>query len=143
MGQILEIVGYKVRVQMGTIQMQLSLKDIEPLNSTEAALHAKTPQAKAKKFSGVMMDRPATPAPKIDLRGVRLDEAMAQLESYLDQAVRSGGLAEVTIVHGLGTGAIREGARRLLKELPYIKEFRDGGAGMGGTGATIVEFDRD
>ncbi len=143
MGQVLEIVGNKAKVQMGSIQMQLSVKDIEPLNSTEAALHAKTPQAKLKKSSGILLDRPATPAPKIDLRGQRLDEAMSDLETYVDQAFRSGGLAEITVIHGLGTGAIREGVRKLLKGLPYIKEFRDGGAGHGGTGATIVEFERD
>jgi DNA mismatch repair protein MutS2 len=85
----------------------------------------------------------SVPDSRLDLRGVRFDEAMSELERYLDQAYQSGGLAEVTIVHGLGTGALREGTRKLLGELPYIKDFRDGGIGMGGSGATLVEFDRD
>jgi DNA mismatch repair protein MutS2 len=77
----------------------------------------------------------------IDLRGIRFEDAMQQLESYLDRAFRAG-RSMVTVVHGLGTGAIREGARKLLGELPYVKEFRDGGAGGGGAGATIVEFEK-
>ena len=82
---------------------------------------------------------PAAPPPKLDIRGMRLDEAMSNLEHYLDQAYRSGALAEVVIVHGLGTGALREGTRTLLREIPYIKEYRDGGPGQGGTGATLID----
>jgi DNA mismatch repair protein MutS2 len=51
-------------------------------------------------------------------------------------------MVEVTVVHGLGTGAIREGTRKLISKLPYIKTFRDSGLGQGGAGATLVEFDR-
>jgi DNA mismatch repair protein MutS2 len=68
---------------------------------------------------------------------------MSQLEGYLDQAYRSGSYVEVTVVHGLGTGALREGTHKILGKLPYVKTFRDGGAGHGGSGATVVEFDRD
>ncbi|MBC7693026.1 MAG: Smr/MutS family protein [Methylotenera sp.] len=139
LGEILEISGNKVRVQMGSMQMSLSVSDIE-------ALPAGDQKAQARHSRGTRVidqDRPATPEAKIDLRGIRFEEAMSALSHYLDQAYRSGGMAEVTIVHGLGSGAIREGARGILKELPYIKDFRDGGAGMGGSGATIVEFDRD
>jgi DNA mismatch repair protein MutS2 len=133
-GKVLEIVGNKVRVAMGTLQMTLSPSEVEPISAPE-------PAKPKKQVSLASLDKPPTPPSQIDLRGVRLEEAMSDLEKYLDQAYRSGGLQSVTIVHGLGTGAIREGARKLLKELPYVKEFRDGGPGQGGTGATIVEFD--
>jgi DNA mismatch repair protein MutS2 len=111
--------------------MTLSPTEIE---KTEA----KNDSSKKKKVS-----TPDTPTPeaRLDLRGVRFEEAMMELERYLDQAFRSRGLREVTIVHGLGTGAIREGTRKLLKKLPYVKEYRDGGVGGGGSGATVVEFD--
>lgn len=140
LAQVLGVDGSKVRVQMGALQMNLTLEDVEKANEQESkALSAKSPKGGAKRSS--MFDRPAPPAERIDLRGIRYDEAMAQLEAYLDLAYRSGARAMVTVVHGLGTGAIREGARTLLKGLPYIKEFRDGGAGGGGAGATIVEFE--
>ena len=137
-GTILEIAGNKVKVAMGAIQVSISISDIEPLTATEAAAIA--PRKKTA-FTGTRisgLDVP-TPAPQIDLRGKRFDEAMAELEHYLDQAFRSGGLAEVTVVHGLGTGVLREGARKLIGKLPYIKSVRDAGS----AGATAVEFDRD
>jgi DNA mismatch repair protein MutS2 len=80
---------------------------------------------------------------EVEVRGTRFEDAMGELERYLDLAFRSGTLLEATIVHGLGTGALREGTRKLLGRLPYVKSFRDGGIGHGGSGATIVEFDRD
>ena len=130
-GTVLAVSGNKVKVAMGTMQMQMNLGDIEPLAPKDAQEVAIQKQRRAARVTD--MDRPSAPAPRIDLRGIRFEEAMSQLEAYLDQAFRSGSLREVTIVHGLGTGAIREGARKLLGELPYIKEFRDGGVGMGGS----------
>jgi DNA mismatch repair protein MutS2 len=125
---------------MGTIQMVMAITDIEPLAPSELAALPKSSPPGSRKAPSVHIA--AVPPSQLDLRGVRFDEAMHELEHYLDQAYRSGGLAEVTIVHGLGTGALREGTRKLLSELPYVKDFRDGGAGLGGTGATIVEFDQ-
>ena len=49
----------------------------------------------------------------------------------------------IGVVHGLGTGVLREGTRQVLKSLPYVKNYQDGGVGHGGAGATVVEFDRD
>ena len=74
---------------------------------------------------------------QLDLRGQRLDEAMSAVTQYLDRAFRSG-KAEVTIVHGLGTGALREGVRKLLKTTDYVAQTQDAGS----TGATLVRFSR-
>lgn len=136
-GQVTAILGDKVKVAMGAMQMTLALDEVEPLATGSAA-----PSTARSARTVRDLDRPAAPPPQIDLRGVRRDEALARLEQYLDQAFRSGAYVEVTVVHGLGTGAIREGARRLLSELPYVKSFQDGGTGRGGAGATVVEFDR-
>jgi DNA mismatch repair protein MutS2 len=145
-GTILEMSGNKVKVAMGSLQMSISRTDIEPLLPSEIAAvknaQAKN-QPKRSKFNIAGLHDVPVPPEQIDLRGKRLDDAMSELAQYLDQAYRSGGRVQVTIVHGLGTGAIREGARALLSKLPYIKDYRDAGAGHGGTGATLVEFDRD
>ncbi len=129
---VLEIHGNKAKVAMGNLQMSVFLNELEP-----------APQEKTRKSNVKMLDqnRPAAPEPEIDLRGLRLDEALTKLEHYLDQAYRCGILAQVTIVHGLGSGAIRENTRKLLGTLPYIKSYKDGGPGAGGAGATVVEFD--
>lgn len=131
-GTVLEVDGNRIKVAMGTMQMWLTFEDIEVILAARGAPSAS---------KMVDQDRPAAPASQIDLRGVRYDVAMSQLVQYLDQAFRSGAYAEITIVHGLGTGAIREGARKLLGDLPYVKSFHDGGAGRGGAGATVVTFD--
>lgn len=131
-GTVLSLTGNKVKVAMGTLQMTLSMDEIELIPGAHKA------KPKAHVSTGGAAETPAS----IDLRGVRLDEAMSQLETYLDAAYRSG-LVEVTVIHGLGTGAIREGARRLISKLPYVRACRDGGAGQGGAGATLVEFERE
>jgi len=140
LGQILEIAGQKVKVQMGALQINLSIDDIDKTSEAEARI-AQAQKPKSAPQHVRVHDRPAAPESRLDLRGSRYEEAMSKLESYLDVAYRSGALAEVTIVHGLGTGALREGTVSLLKSLPYVKVFRDGGVGLGGAGATIVEFE--
>jgi DNA mismatch repair protein MutS2 len=141
-GSVVELQsGGKVKVAMGTLQMSLPAQDVEPMAPSEIAQLPKShPLAPKKAAAGFA---PSAPDSRLDLRGSRYDEAMSELAAYLDLAYRSGALAEVTIVHGLGTGALREGTRKLLSSLPYVKSFQDGGAGRGGTGATVVEFDRD
>lgn len=74
-----------------------------------------------------------------DVRGMALDEAMAEVDQYLDEAVLAG-LHEVTIVHGKGTGILREGIQRYLKTHGHVKSFRRGLYGEGEDGVTIVQL---
>jgi DNA mismatch repair protein MutS2 len=136
-GKILEIKGNKVKVEMGKIQMSLALGDVDALTASEAAV-AKATQPRPQSSKSYQMSTVAAPESQLDLRGMRLDDAMSELDRYLDQAFRSNAYVEVTIVHGLGTGALREGTRQRLAKLPYVKTFRD----SGNAGATLVEFDR-
>lgn len=151
-GKIVEMKGNATRVMLGQPQpsgglstgltVNLSISDVELLSRTE--VESLTPKISKgpKKSGGIQFQAPESAVDEtIDLRGIRYEEAMMRLEAYLDQALRSG-RARITIIHGLGTGAIREGARAILSKLPYVKEYRDGGAGGGGAGATIVEFER-
>ena len=74
-----------------------------------------------------------------DVRGMALDEALAEVENYLDQAVLAG-LHEVTIVHGKGTGILREGIQRDLKSHKHVQSFRRGVYGEGEDGVTVVQL---
>jgi DNA mismatch repair protein MutS2 len=143
MGQILAIDGNKFKIKMGSMQVTLGVSDLEKASMAEKKLIEESKARMNRGSSGGIHDanRPSAPGNKIDLRGERFEVAMQKLEAYIDQAFRSGAYAEITIVHGLGTGAIREGARKLLDSLPYVKSVRDGGAGGGGAGASIVEFE--
>ena len=81
---------------------------------------------------------PVAPVPAtLDLRGARVEEALDLLERYLDRASLAG-VGRVTIVHGLGTGALRDVVRARLAEHPLVREWRPGERGEGGDGATIV-----
>lgn len=137
-GTLLEIRGDQVRVAMGKIQMTVALSEVEPLAGAGGAPVTPKRPTRAAIRTGDSDERPET---ELDLRGKRLEEAMSELESFVDYAYRSGAIG-VTVIHGLGTGALREGTRKLLTRLPYVSNFQDGGAGRGGSGATIVEFER-
>lgn len=76
---------------------------------------------------------------KIDLRGLRSEEAIPKLETFLDKAYSSG-IHEVSIIHGKGTGKLRKAITDYLLHSPYIKSFRLGEWNEGGTGITVVEF---
>jgi len=74
---------------------------------------------------------------KLDLRGTRYEEAMLMLDQYFDQVMLAN-YDVVTIIHGHGTGAIRNGVQKYLKGKPFVAEFRFGGEAEGGMGATVV-----
>lgn len=73
----------------------------------------------------------------LDLRGLRYEDAYQKLEKYIDDAIY-GSLHVVSIIHGFGTGVIREMVQNFLRNSPYVESFRYGGAGEGGQGVTVV-----
>ena len=85
------------------------------------------------------LDRARSVASSLDLRGARVDEALDALDRYLDDAALAG-LDKVLIIHGMGTGAVRDAVRSAAASHPLVKSIRPGQRGEGGDGATIVEF---
>ena len=77
---------------------------------------------------------------RLDIRGMRADEALQVLTLYLDDALLVG-VGSVSILHGTGTGALRELVRRYVQTLKGVKSFHDEHVQLGGAGITIVEFD--
>ncbi|EPS46955.1 recombination and DNA strand exchange inhibitor protein [Clostridium botulinum CFSAN002369] len=75
----------------------------------------------------------------VDLRGMDAEEAIYTVDKYLDEAYL-GGLGEVTIVHGKGTGVLRKTIMDMLKGHSHVKKYRLGEYGEGGTGVTVVEL---
>ena len=139
-GRILEINEKKVKVSVGSASVSLSLSDIELLSAEQQAVMEPS-EGTADVRVQIEKDAVLDVLPSaLDLRGIRYEDAMSNFERYLDRAYRSG-LTEVRIIHGVGTGALKEGVRNILNGLPYVKGFRDGGSGQGGAGVTVVEFD--
>jgi DNA mismatch repair protein MutS2 len=87
--------------------------------------------------SRLQMDRARTVASSLDLRGAKVQEALEVLDRYLDDASLAG-LDTATIIHGLGTGALRDAVRDHASGHPLVKSWRAGGRGEGGDGATVV-----
>ncbi|MFI5043089.1 MAG: Smr/MutS family protein, partial [Acidimicrobiales bacterium] len=89
--------------------------------------------------SALRLDRARSVASSLDLRGAHVEEALEVLASYLDDAGLAG-LDRVTVIHGLGTGALRDAVRAMAGGHPLVRSLRAGERGEGGDGATIVEL---
>jgi len=76
---------------------------------------------------------------EIDLRGMMLEEAIMETDMFLDRALMSG-LNMITVIHGKGTGALRNGIQTMLRRHPHVKAFRLGKYGEGENGVTVVEL---
>ena len=104
---------------------------------SELQLSAK-PVEKPKKQTRMSGYNPTSHASlSLDLRGKRYDEVKRLMDDYLDQAIL-GNLEQVTIIHGFGTGAVRNAVQEYLKNSPIVKKYRYGGEGEGLNGVTIV-----
>ncbi len=77
---------------------------------------------------------------EVRLRQLTVDEALLKLDKYLDDAFMAG-LYQVRVIHGKGTGTLRQAIRHKLGKHPLVKSFRPGAYGEGGTGVTVVELD--
>ncbi|MGV3275550.1 endonuclease MutS2 [Staphylococcus sp. 11261D007BR] len=128
-GEVLELLDdEEAVVQMGIIKMKLPLKDLEKKEKT-----------KTKPSKMVTRSNRSPIKMELDLRGYRYDEAMVELDQYLDQAVLSN-YEEVYIIHGKGTGALQKGVQQHLKRHKNIAEFRMGTPGEGGFGVTVAKI---
>ena len=123
-------------VQMGILRSQVHISDLsiieEPLTATERQ-RQRTSTGKMK------MGKTMSVSAEINLLGKTVDEAIAELDKYLDDAYLAK-LSPVRIVHGKGTGALRAGVHNYLKRQKHVKSYRLGAFGEGDAGVTIVEY---
>ena len=122
-------------VQMGILRSQVNLKDIEVLEEEPIT----PPEYKKTQSGKIKMSKSASIHPDINLIGKTVDEALMDLDKYLDDAYLAH-LPQVTVIHGRGTGALKNAIHSHLKKLKYVKSYRVGGFGEGDHGVTIVEF---
>ena len=122
-------------VQMGILRSQVNIRDLEKLDDTviTGGNFSKTGSGKIK------MSKSASVSTEINLLGKTVDEAIMELDKYLDDAYIAH-LPSVRIVHGKGTGALRKGVHNYLRRQKHVKSYRLGEFGEGDAGVTIVEF---
>ncbi len=122
-------------VQMGILRSQINIKDLERLDEPVITGPNLTKTSSGK----IKMSKTSTISPEINLIGKTSDEALSELDKYLDDAYLSH-LSQVRVVHGKGTGTLRQAVHTHLKRQKYIKSFHLGAFGEGDAGVTIVEF---
>ncbi len=122
-------------VQMGIIRSKVHISDLELVDEAEIT----TPTLQRTGAGKIRMSKSSSISTEINLLGKTVDEAIAELDKYLDDAYIAH-LKSVRVVHGKGTGALRKGVHNYLKRQKHVASFRLGEFGEGDAGVTIVEF---
>ena len=117
-------------VQIGIMKMTLPFKSLQKVQKDKKSTVTKTTRKIISEKSGKVKG-------EVDLRGMNLEEAIMEVEKYLDDACVAG-LETVTIIHGIGTGVLKKGLQDVLKRNKHVKSKRPGEYGEGGAGVTIV-----
>ena len=124
----------EVQVQVGSMKMNVKLSDLRKLSSNVSTTSKSTGKVTTEKSSKTKVI-----SPEINVIGQNVDEAIYVIDKYLDNCA-SANISPVRIVHGKGTGKLREGIHSFLKKHPHVKSFRIGTFGEGEMGVTVVEI---
>ena len=128
-----KLADHEFEVQIGILKVKVTDRDVEKI-STQAA--PKKAERAVRSSRGLRSTRASS---ELDLRGQRYEEALTNLDRYIDSSLLAG-LNTVTIIHGIGTGAIRNGVQQYLKRNRHVKSYSYAPANQGGTGATVVQL---
>jgi len=134
-GHVVELSGsQEAVVQLGIMKMKVALADLEPVRQQASSKTKQQAQATVVKRS-----RDENIRTELDLRGTTLDEAILEVDRFLDEAFLSN-LGQVYVIHGKGTGALRTGIQEFLRRHKHVKSYRLGSFGEGGAGVTVAEL---
>ena len=129
-GEIISLEGEQALVQVGAMRVQL------PQSELRRWMKSPPPPASLPR-GGYTVQKELQIKPEISVRGKTVEESIPLVDKLLDDALWAG-LGQVTVIHGKGTGKLKEGLRAYLREHPLVKSLRGGGAGEGGGGVTVV-----
>ena len=122
-------------VKMGILNSKVNIRDLEIIDEPDIKAPGLTRNSSGK----IKMNKSLNVKMEINLIGKTVDEALGELEKYLDDAYIAH-LPQVYVIHGKGTGTLRKAVQNYLKTCSYVKSYRNGEHGEGGAGATVVEF---
>ncbi|MGI5876723.1 MAG: endonuclease MutS2 [Dethiobacteria bacterium] len=140
-GEVLRIDSEEeIQVQAGALKVNTVLADIQAYRGNKVEKRGNVfPPSSQDKISNIMWEKSASVSPRLDLRGLTLEEAVTRVEKHLDDCILAG-LDKIEIIHGKGTGKLRQGLHRYLDEEGYVEKYRLGVEGEGGSGVTIVNL---
>jgi DNA mismatch repair protein MutS2 len=143
-GDIIDVDGSKAIVALGSMMITLTIDKIETVGKNEIKRQEQTermkPKADSLKLTNELREKKLTFKADIDVRGQRAEEALTNIQAFIDNAVVVGSHT-LRILHGKGYGILKEVIRQYLKSEPYVKSFRDEHVQFGGAGITIVELE--
>ncbi len=125
----------EVLVQAGIMKITVPVHDLERVDQQPAKVVNRSHSTGTSRLS-----KSSTIRSELDIRGKTVEEGLALLDKYLDDAFLSS-LARVRIIHGKGTGALRAAVKDYLRSHPFVKDFQDGAPNEGGSGVSVVELD--
>jgi DNA mismatch repair protein MutS2 len=144
--------GKRATLEAGGMRITVAVDDLEPATgadsegdrSASGTLSGRIssgprPEPLPSSAARIQFERARTVASSLDLRGATVQEALEVLDRYLDDASLAG-LEQTTVIHGMGTGALRDAVRDHTSAHPLVKSWRPGARGEGGDGATIVSL---
>ena len=122
----------RLLVEVGALRVEVSPAEVELRQQAEPAILGSSPKVSVYRDDSVSLD--------VDLRGLTFDEASDVVDKYLDD-LSMAGMERATIIHGKGTGALRQKIGDFLRKHPLVRDQRLGSPGEGGSGVTVVELD--
>jgi len=142
-GEVIEVDGKDALVLAGPLKVRRPVADLVPL-AGKARDAAKLGRSRSEKLQAASEARPSAPLGldrRLDVRGLRVEELLREVERFLDR-LYSDGEADCLILHGHGTGALKQALRDHLSASPYVGAFRAGDRHEGGDAVTIVSLRR-
>jgi DNA mismatch repair protein MutS2 len=141
-GEVTKVSAKAVTVVIGHISSKMPLDKVERITSNEfkTAVKESSKHVSTIKVDSSISERKLNFKTEIDLRGARLNDAIEQVTRYVDDAIMLG-IGSVRIIHGKGTGVLRDEIQKLLRTMPGVASARDEHIQFGGSGVTIVTFE--
>jgi len=139
-GTIIEMQDKQALVSFGNMKSTVKLAKLEPISNNQIKKEARKFESLGSTTTDEVRQRKLTFSSEIDVRGMRGDEAIQAVMYFIDDAVMVG-VASVRILHGTGTGALRQMTRQYLATVHGVKKFHDEHINFGGAGITVVEFE--
>ena len=141
-GEVTKVSGKAVVVIIGNISSKMPLDKVERITSNEfkTAVKETARPISTVKIDSSISERKLNFKTEIDIRGARLSDALEQVTRYVDDAIMLG-ISNVRIIHGKGTGVLRDEIQKLLRTVPGVASARDEHIQFGGSGVTVVTFE--